>query len=90
VHAPGLSDIDEIPTVVRSVDRPVNVLMLPGGPTIAELAAAGVARVSVGGAFSAVALGAVARAARELLEQGTSGWMEVAGEGRKLAARAFR
>jgi hypothetical protein len=32
----------------------------------------------------------VARAGRELLDQGTYGWMELAGEGRKLAARAFR
>jgi 2-methylisocitrate lyase-like PEP mutase family enzyme len=90
LYAPGLSAIDDIRTLVAAVDRPVNVLVLPGGPTIAELAAAGVARVSVGGAFSAVALGAVARAGRELLEHGTYGWMELAREGRQLAAEAFR
>jgi 2-methylisocitrate lyase-like PEP mutase family enzyme len=89
LYAPGLIDIDDIRTVVSSVDRPVNVLVLPGGPLVAELAAAGVGRVSVGGAFSAVALGAVARAGRELLEQGTYGWTELAQEGRKLAAEAF-
>jgi 2-methylisocitrate lyase-like PEP mutase family enzyme len=89
LYAPGLSDIDEIRAVVSAVTRPVNVLLLPGGPTIPELAAAGVAWVSVGGAFSAVALGALARAGRELLTDGTCGWMELAGEGRKIAAAAF-
>jgi len=90
LYAPGLSDIGDIKAVVSAVNRPVNVLTLPGGPTVPELASAGVARVSVGGAFSAVALGAVARAGRELLDAGTYGWMELAGEGRKLAATAFR
>ena len=56
-----------------SVDRPVNVLLLPGGPTVRELAAAGVARVSVGGTLAWVAWGAVADAARELLADGTHG-----------------
>jgi 2-methylisocitrate lyase-like PEP mutase family enzyme len=90
LYAPGLTDIDDIRSLVSSVDQPVNVLVLRGGPTIAELADAGVARVSVGGAFSLVALGAVARAGRELLEQGTYGWMELAGDGRKAAAKAFK
>ena len=49
-----------------SVDRPVNVLALPGAPPVAELAAAGVSRVSVGGAFAFAALGAVVEAATEL------------------------
>jgi 2-methylisocitrate lyase-like PEP mutase family enzyme len=90
LYAPGVTDLAEITALVSSVTRPVNVLAVPTAPTIAELAAAGVARVSVGGSFSAVALGAVARAGRELLEAGTYGWMELAGEGRQLAARAFR
>ena len=90
LYAPGVSDLAEITTLVSSVTKPVNVLVLPNAPTVAGLAAAGVARVSVGGSFSAVALAAVARAGHELLEDGTYGWMELAGEGRQLAARAFR
>ena len=50
-------------SVVTSVDRPVNVLLLPGGPSVGELAAAGVARVSVGGTLAWVSWGAVAAAA---------------------------
>ena len=58
---------------VEAVDRPVSVLLLPGGPTVSELAAAGAARISVGGAFAFAALGAVKRAAEELLGAGTTG-----------------
>ncbi len=57
LYAPALTSIDDIRSVVSSLDRPVNVLTVPGLPPIAELAAAGVARVSVGGAFAFVALG---------------------------------
>jgi 2-methylisocitrate lyase-like PEP mutase family enzyme len=62
---------------------------VPGLPSITELASAGVARVSVGGAFAFVGLGAVARAGRELLDQGTYGWLEVARAARKTVAESF-
>jgi 2-methylisocitrate lyase-like PEP mutase family enzyme len=88
LYAPGLTELRDIRSVVESVDRPVNVLTLAGVPPVAELAEAGVARVSVGGAFNRVALAAVARAARELREAGTYGFTELAAEGRD-AARAF-
>jgi len=89
VYAPALSDLEDIESVVASVDVPVNVLIVPGGSTIAELASAGVARVSVGGAFSLVALGAVTDAARELLEHGTHGFWETAKRGRRARDKAF-
>lgn len=75
--------------VVSSVDRPVNVLALAGAPTVAELAAAGVSRISVGGGFAYVALGAVVEAARELLEEGTYDFWERAGVGAQAARAAF-
>jgi 2-methylisocitrate lyase-like PEP mutase family enzyme len=53
------------------VDRPVNVLALPGGPPVAELAAAGVARISVGSGFSSAAYGTLVEAATELRDHGT-------------------
>jgi 2-methylisocitrate lyase-like PEP mutase family enzyme len=89
LYAPGLSSVDDIRRLVASVDRPVNVLVRPNGPTVAELAAAGVARISVGGAFSLVALGALARAGRELLEQGTYSFFALAADGRAVAEAAF-
>ena len=72
VYAPGLHTVGQVEAVVRAVGVPVNVLALPGGPTIAELAAAGVRRVSTGGALARAAYGALAAGARELLDQGTS------------------
>ena len=89
LYAPGLTDIDDIRTVVESVDLPVNVLAFPGGPSVPELTAVGVKRVSVGGAFNLVALGAVVNAAREFLHQGTFGWWDLAGTGLEVAHTAF-
>jgi 2-methylisocitrate lyase-like PEP mutase family enzyme len=56
------------------VDRPVNVLILPGGPSVPELFEAGVTRVSVGGAIAMAASAATIEAARELLDAGTHGF----------------
>ncbi len=67
----------------------MNAIIVPGGPTIGELASAGVARISVGGAFSLLALGAVTDAARELLEHGTHGFWETAKRGRQARDEAF-
>ena len=51
---------------------PVNVLALPDGPTVAELAAAGVRRVSTGSLLAAAAYGALVVGAEELRSGGTS------------------
>ena len=73
LYAPGLSTKEDIAAVVRSVDRPVNVVMGLKGVqlTLAELSALGVKRVSVGSALSRAALGAFLRAAREMRQHGT-------------------
>jgi 2-methylisocitrate lyase-like PEP mutase family enzyme len=89
LYAPGLTTVDDIRTVVESVDRPVNVLILAGGPTVGELADAGVKRISVGGAFAYVAVSAVVEAAQELREQGTYGFGERVRSGRVAARAAF-
>src|SRR3954453_23378717 len=53
VFAPGMVDLAEIERVVQAVAPvPVNVLAVPGCPSVAELASVGVARVSIGGAFA--------------------------------------
>lgn len=85
LYAPGLTDAGEIAEVVRAVDRPVNVLLLGGGPSVAELAELGVARVSVGGALAYVAYGALAEAAAEL-RAGGSAWLDRVAPGRSAAA----
>ena len=47
LFAPGVMALDDVRSVVDSVDRPVNVLALPGCPSVDELASVGVARISV-------------------------------------------
>ena len=89
LYAPGLTSLDDIRQVVSSLDRPVNVLARPGAPPVAELAAVGVARISVGGGFAFAALGAVLEAAAELRDAGTYTYWERAAVGAKGAASAF-
>ena len=89
LYAPGLSDTADIRRVVSAVDLPVNVLALPNAPSVSALGEAGVKRISVGGAFAYVAIGALAGAARELLEQGTYGFWAQAGPGAGVARAAF-
>ena len=89
LYAPGLTDPADIRRIIESVARPVNVLARPGLPPIAELAELGVSRVSVGGAFAFAALGTLEHAARELLDQGTYGYAELAAAGLRAARAAF-
>ncbi|MEA2144789.1 MAG: hypothetical protein QOG59_376 [Solirubrobacteraceae bacterium] len=89
LYAPGLTSIDDIAEVVRSVDRPVNVLAVRSAPPVAALASAGVSRISVGGAFAFNALGALVEAASELRDQGTYGYSERSAAGARAARRAF-
>ena len=73
LYAPGLPDLDAVRTVCGAVDKPVNVLMGLRGHSysVAELSAAGVRRISVGGSFARAALGALMRAAEEVRSSGT-------------------
>jgi 2-methylisocitrate lyase-like PEP mutase family enzyme len=78
LYAPGLTRPEDIRTVCESVGKPVNVLVGLGGGgarsvslSVAELAALGVRRISLGAAMSRAALGALIRAGREIVEQGT-------------------
>ncbi len=88
LYAPGLKTREEITSVVRSVDRPVNVLMgMPGvGLSLSDLSALGVKRISVGGALARVALGAVIRAANEMREHGTFTFTDDAVSSRDISA----
>ncbi len=88
VYAPGLASIDQIEAVVKAVGVPVNVLALPDGPSVAELEAAGVRRVSTGGSLARAAYGALMAGARELLADGTSRYA-VSGVSNDVLAAAF-
>ncbi len=69
LYAPGLATAEEIRTVCAAVSRPVNVLARPG-LTVAEIAAAGGRRISVGGALTWVAAAALADAAAAIRDRG--------------------
>jgi 2-methylisocitrate lyase-like PEP mutase family enzyme len=90
LFAPGVVALDELRQLVASVDRPVNALALASAPSVAELAEIGVGRISVGGAFAFAALGTLAQAARELLDQGSYGYWEQARAGTAAARAAFQ
>lgn len=76
IFVPGVVDAQTIGALVRAIDAPLNVMAMPGAPSVAELAALGVARVSVGPAIAAAAMGVTRAAARELLTHGTYGALE--------------
>jgi len=89
LYAPGVASTSDIASIVASVDRPVNVLLLAGGPTVAELAELGVHRISIGGALAFAALGGLVEAARDLREQGTASFFASTKLGREAATAAF-
>ncbi|MGD0699110.1 MAG: isocitrate lyase/phosphoenolpyruvate mutase family protein [Trebonia sp.] len=83
LYAPGLTSLTDIRQLVTALDRPVNVLAMPGTPPVRELAEAGVSRVSVGGALAFAALGALVDAATELRDKGTYGYLASTAAGRQ-------
>ncbi len=77
LYAPGLRDLATMRTVVRSIGKPLNVVMSAADPalTAAEMEAVGVKRLSVGGALSRLALAAFMNGAREMRERGGFTWV---------------
>jgi len=76
VYAPGLRSVADIRRAVEAVDVAVNVLAMPDVPPVPELAALGVRRISVGGALAWAAYRGLERAARQLITDGTFGYLD--------------
>jgi len=73
LYAPELPDIETVRTVCSAVSKPVNVVMdlgLPAELSVAELAEAGVRRISFGSSLARVAMGAMLHAAKAALTDG--------------------
>ena len=72
LYAPGIRTPEQISAVVQAVaPKPVNLLVgAPGELTVADIAALGVRRISVGGAMARAAWGGFLRAARLLSTEG--------------------
>ena len=71
LFVPGLVDLDVLKRLVDASPLPINVMAVPGGPTVTDLREIGVRRVTVGTAISQAAYTVAQRAARELLSDGT-------------------
>jgi 2-methylisocitrate lyase-like PEP mutase family enzyme len=86
LYAPGLRDLATIRTVASSVGKPINVVMSTGDPSItaAQLAEAGVKRISIGGSLSRLALAAFLDGAREMKTAGGFTWMRKTVPSREL------
>ncbi|HEX7052806.1 MAG TPA: isocitrate lyase/phosphoenolpyruvate mutase family protein [Burkholderiales bacterium] len=78
LYAPAVRDLETIRRLVAALPRPVNVVMGLADPelTLQQLEAAGVKRVSVGGALARYALAAARDAARAMREQGSFRWVK--------------
>ena len=88
LFAPGLKTLEDISSVLSSIDLPLNVLIGPkSGPIpVEDLATLGVRRISLGSALANAANGALVRAGQELLEQGTFGFARDGIGGERLMA----
>ena len=93
LFAPGLTTLDQVRAVTAAVTLPVNVLapLIPG-VSVQALAAVGVKRISLGSTLARAASSALLRAAHELRDSGSFGWLNgiagVAEMERLLAAGA--
>lgn len=72
LYAPGLRTAADIGAVVEAAALPINVLAVPDGPSIPELGALGVRRVSIGSSMYNATIRALRTAASEIIEHGTS------------------
>jgi 2-methylisocitrate lyase-like PEP mutase family enzyme len=70
LFVPGLRDAAGIRTIAAAVELPLNVMVVPGLPPVAELRGLGVRRLSAGSALAQAAYGAARRAATALLADG--------------------
>ncbi|MFZ2085978.1 MAG: isocitrate lyase/phosphoenolpyruvate mutase family protein [Candidatus Sulfotelmatobacter sp.] len=71
VFAPGLKEVTTIKRLVADLKCPVNILAGPGSPSVRELQALGVARVSLGSGPMRATLGTLRRIAAEMKTSGT-------------------
>lgn len=86
LYAPGLVTEQDVATVRREIDRPLNMLLGMPGMTLTapELGRLGINRISVGGSLARAAYGELLRAATELRDAGTFGYTARAVPGAEL------
>lgn len=88
LYAPFVTEPEHLRAIMSSTSRPFNALLRPDGPSVRELADLGVARISVGAAFTYAVYGALTDLATDLHDPGRHRFVDRAAGGRDLAARA--
>ena len=71
LFAPGVRDGETIRKLVAAMAGPLNILLMPGGPSLGELEKMGVARASAGSAVMRATLSLVQRIGKELMQAGS-------------------
>ncbi len=71
IFVPGVRDLPTIRELTSAIDAPVNILAGAASPTLAELADAGVGRISVGSSLNLAMLKTLTDTARDLLTNGS-------------------
>ncbi len=75
LYAPGPATLDQTREITSALTRPVNMLVTPmKGVTVADLARAGVKRISIGGAMMRAVIGTLVRGSRQMLDEGRFDW----------------
>ena len=75
LYAPGPATLDEAREITSALTHPVNMLVTPmKGVTVADLAQAGVKRISIGGAMMRAVIGTLVRGSRQMLDEGRFDW----------------
>ena len=76
LYAPGVRSLGDLRRITAELKAPFNILapFIPGA-TVAQFAEAGAKRISIGGALNWAAVYPVLRAGKEMIEQGSFGWM---------------
>ena len=69
VFAPAVKDAETIEKLVKAVQAPVNILLMPGVPNLNELEKLGVARASIGSGLMRATLGATRKIATAMFER---------------------
>ncbi|UOX90002.1 isocitrate lyase/phosphoenolpyruvate mutase family protein [Amycolatopsis sp. FBCC-B4732] len=71
LFVPWLFDLDTLKRISTTTPLPVNAGIMPGGPTVAELAGAGVRRISLGSWLAQTAMAVTMATASDALQRGT-------------------
>jgi 2-methylisocitrate lyase-like PEP mutase family enzyme len=90
IFVPGVIEPELIDTLVREIPGPLNIMTMPGAPTVPELFRLGVARISLGPAAMLATMGLIHEIAQELRTKGTYERMAEHTYGIGDAMRLFR